>query len=1110
METRGGVSWIICILLALMHFNLCVSGIPFTGLSTNIQCYACTNAQSNDDCNRNIVTCQASQGSCQTEIRVFNKSNNLEVLITKGCKQTQACINNELQNDKLAWPVTQCNFIPSTPLSVCRFCCNESRCNQKIEVSERTCSPLKAPQNGVVFCNYLGSQYRTEVCYFKCNQCYSLIGSKQRMCLSNTTWSGKTTQCVHDKDCEFCDWDMTFYPNNGGVICTNENKVGSICSFSCEDGFELSGENNILCKNEDHQWTDIKPKCIVKRAIQCNPLSLELGAVECSSMSLSPGTVCNLTCGPCHINIGSQSTVCQVDGTWSGYELKCVLAEACNHIKPCPDTMTTDLPNGAVRCSDANKDGSVCTFLCQDGFRLNGISEAICLNATWDATKPTCEQDTQPLQLCNSISVEFGVVECNSTLLSPGTTCKLTCKSCYVYFGQKSTTCQTDGSWSENILECVLDYPCQIATKCAIEMKSTSLNEIAVNCTDDNNHGSVCSFSCQAGFVLNGKSETTCLDGTWDEPRPTCVKECHPLAIASTDDSGKCTCRRGFQGDGFLCIDVDECKNQGLNLCHQQHAICTNTVGSYKCRCLDGFRGDGFSCVDINECLQPDEIAYRCNRENGICFNEVGGYNCTCKDGFKGDGIVCTANNPICPPNNLFDDDYCLRYILVESLDPTLTASDACANVESGHPAQIRTERQYNILNAILELVLVPNNFPNIKILGPWIGLHDKYEPGVYRWRDGSLLSDSDHTAWSVGHPKVSKGEPRCVHLVYNPNKNNGSRKFFWEDSKCINQARYICNTEKTYENINVCKPALSQIPRGRIFCTNGWNIDSFCTYTCDPGYQLVGPTDSVRCRAPFMRWDNVIPHCVEATCAPQITSPNGGNVSCENGNRIGSKCTFMCHEGYQMSGDANMECRADLTWSGKRPCCTDECPPKARIDLIFMLDSSGSVGVNNFYKTKEFVTTMYSKFEVSTVYTEVSIVKFHSTVELVNDTLWFNDKKDLDNVFDELQFTGKGTMTGRALEFVADHVVRQRAGAKTFAVVISDGNTKDSMTLGVSNLREKGVHIFAVGITGSHYLDLSIIASKPSTQNVYSLVDEEGLSSIVDKIGKRVCSIQC
>ena len=61
----------------------------------------------------------------------------------------------------------------------------------------------------------------------------------------------------------------------------------------------------------------------------------------------------------------------------------------------------------------------------------------------------------------------------------------------------------------------------------------------------------------------------------------------------------------------------------------------------------------------------------------------------------------------------------------------------------------------------------MPNNFPNIKILGPWIGLHDKYEPGVYRWRDGSLLSDSDHTAWSVGHPKVSKGKVKTPNSVF-------------------------------------------------------------------------------------------------------------------------------------------------------------------------------------------------------------------------------------------------------------------------------------------------------------------------------------------------------
>ena len=33
------------------------------------------------------------------------------------------------------------------------------------------------------------------------------------------------------------------------------------------------------------------------------------------------------------------------------------------------------------------------------------------------------------------------------------------------------------------------------------------------------------------------------------------------------------------------------------------HAICRNTNGSYECICMDGYSGDGFDCVDDNECL---------------------------------------------------------------------------------------------------------------------------------------------------------------------------------------------------------------------------------------------------------------------------------------------------------------------------------------------------------------------------------------------------------------------------------------------------------------------------------------------------------------------------
>ena len=92
-----------------------------------------------------------------------------------------------------------------------------------------------------------------------------------------------------------------------------------------------------------------------------------------------------------------------------------------------------------------------------------------------------------------------------------------------------------------------------------------------------------------------------------------------------TSDSFNCTCKDGYEGDGFNCtgilplffpfdllnsinfsnkiiiiyeinlIDVDECllNNGGCD----PNSNCTNTIGSRLCHCNDGYSGNGTNCL---------------------------------------------------------------------------------------------------------------------------------------------------------------------------------------------------------------------------------------------------------------------------------------------------------------------------------------------------------------------------------------------------------------------------------------------------------------------------------------------------------------------------------
>eukprot|EP00117_Sycon_ciliatum_P038959 scpid18365/ scgid28865/ Latent-transforming growth factor beta-binding protein 4 len=150
------------------------------------------------------------------------------------------------------------------------------------------------------------------------------------------------------------------------------------------------------------------------------------------------------------------------------------------------------------------------------------------------------------------------------------------------------------------------------------------------NCTDT--FGSY-QCACLAGFSGDGFN---CMD----------IDECAPPSPCDTNatcnntvGSFTCTCNPGYNGTGFVCGDLNECL-VGAGPC-DTNAMCANTVGSFTCTCNSGFTGTGLVCNDVNECLV---VPGPCNA-NATCNNTIGSFTCTCNPGFNGTGFVCEDMN---------------------------------------------------------------------------------------------------------------------------------------------------------------------------------------------------------------------------------------------------------------------------------------------------------------------------------------------------------------------------------------------------------------------------------------------------------------------------------
>lgn len=204
----------------------------------------------------------------------------------------------------------------------------------------------------------------------------------------------------------------------------------------------------------------------------------------------------------------------------------------------------------------------------------------------------------------------INVDECQSTPCSQYATCTDTHGS---FTCECLTGFQGDGFTCTDINECASAD----TNPCAPYPSGTCTNTL----------GSV-TCACNPGYVGDGYTCPKCSDLI---VFPT-EGECDLCSSTTVCDVG--ICPTGFSFASNDCHDVDECASSPCST----HASCANTYGSYTCVCLTGYEGDGYQCIDINECDR-----YNPCDQHAKCTNEQGSYSCTCNVGYVGDGHDCPS-----------------------------------------------------------------------------------------------------------------------------------------------------------------------------------------------------------------------------------------------------------------------------------------------------------------------------------------------------------------------------------------------------------------------------------------------------------------------------------
>jgi uncharacterized protein YegL len=184
-------------------------------------------------------------------------------------------------------------------------------------------------------------------------------------------------------------------------------------------------------------------------------------------------------------------------------------------------------------------------------------------------------------------------------------------------------------------------------------------------------------------------------------------------------------------------------------------------------------------------------------------------------------------------------------------------------------------------------------------------------------------------------------------------------------------------------------------------------------------------------------------------------------------------------------------------------------------VDVVFLIDESGSVGSTNFQECLDFVKNMTTAFPDDKLSgkngTRFGLSTFSSSYRSHFYLSNYTNQSAYLSAISRVSYSNGGTKLGRALQHIlTDQFTEERGlrpevdGVPRVLIVLTDGKSGDSVSIPAKNVRDENIVVYAIGVGGYNLEQLEDIASSKS--HVYTLSTFTDLEIFISTLTASTC----